>query len=197
VQIRIYHKMQKNSVNRSIKTIFLNFTRKVCSGAKMGQNWPYLAQNTCFLRFCAFGCVISESSIWIKFLLFDCGYFGIYGIFVRPLDKILHIQERPFIFESFLKISKNRQKSQIFKWPQNRRKMSYGGVRGCKMGLLGPKNPKIYISGRSRPNRPIYVIWYSAGIGRKIYFPDSVDPGDPFCTLERLHNSFCDDSELD
>ena len=48
VQIRIYQKMQKNSVDRSIKTIFLNFTRKVSSGAKMGQNWPYLAQNTCF-----------------------------------------------------------------------------------------------------------------------------------------------------
>ena len=104
--------MQKNSVNRSIKTIFLNFTRKVCSGAKMGQNWPYLAQNTCFLRFCAFGCVISESSIWIKFLLFDCGYFGIYGIFVRPLDKILHIRERPFIFES---ISKKIKKSKKMK----------------------------------------------------------------------------------
>ena len=38
VQIRIYQKMQKNSVDRSIETIFLNFTRKVSSGAKMGQN---------------------------------------------------------------------------------------------------------------------------------------------------------------
>ena len=53
-----------------------------------------------------------------------------------------------------------------------------------------------------RPNRPIYVIRYpadlagnSAGIGRKIYFSDSVDPGDPFCTLDHLHNSICDDFE--
>ena len=34
VQIRIYQKMQKNSVDRSIKTIFVNFTRKVSSGAE-------------------------------------------------------------------------------------------------------------------------------------------------------------------
>ena len=82
--------------------------------------------------------------------------------------------------------------------------MSYEDDRRCKMGLLGPKNPKIIFSGRSwpnfRPNRPILMIRYmadSAGIGRKILFSDSLDPGDPFCTLERLHNSFCDDSELD
>ena len=56
-------------------------------------------------------------------------------------------------------------------WPdfdkyQNRRKMSYEGVRGCKMGLLDPKNPKILFSGRSRPylrpNRPIFMIRYMA-----------------------------------
>ena len=85
--------------------------------------------------------------------------------------------------------------------------MSCVGVRRCKMGLLGPKNPKITFFGRYRPyfrpNRPIYVIPYladsagnSAGIGREIYFLDSVDLGDPFCTLGRFHNSFCDDFEL-
>ena len=50
-------------------------------------------------------------------------------------------------------------KSQIFKRPQNRRKMSYGGVWGCKMGLLGPKNPTIYFSDR-----------ISGRIGRYMWF---------------------------
>ena len=78
--------------------------------------------------------------------------------------------------------------------------MGYGDVWGCKMGLLSPQNPKnIYfpadpghISGRiGRYN------WFDIGTEiwpEKIFF-DSVDPGDPFCTLDRLHNSFCDDSE--
>ena len=75
--------------------------------------------------------------------------------------------------------------------------MSYEGDRGCKMGLLGPQNPKFLFSGRSRPDRPDIEsstladsAGNMAGIGRKIIF---LDPGDPFCTLTRLHNSFCGD----
>ena len=44
--------------------------------------------------------------------------------------------------------------------------------------------------------RPILMIRHLADpgrIGRKIKVLDSVDPGDPFCTLERLRNSFCGD----
>jgi len=35
-----------------------------------------------------------------------------------------------------------------------------------------------------------------AGIGQEIILLDSLDSGDPFCTLEHLHNSFCDDFEF-
>ena len=94
-----------------------------------------------------------------------------------------------------------------FQRDQNRRKMSFGSVWGCKKGLLGPKNPKILFYGRFRPNfrpyRPKFESWIladmagnSAGIGRKIYFLDSLAHEDPFCTLERLKNSFCGDCRL-
>jgi len=35
----------------------------------------------------------------------------------------------------------------------------------------------------------------SAGIGREIIFSDSLNPGDPFCTVKRVHISFCGDFE--
>ena len=91
---------------------------------------------------------------------------------------------------------------------QNRGKMSYGGIRGCKMHLLEPKNPKKKVSGRPGRFIPakiaIYHITYfgrsgrkTGRIGRKIYFLDSLAQGDHFCTLEHLHISFWGDSELD
>jgi hypothetical protein len=106
--------------------------------------------------------------------------------------------------QHFFEIAQNDQN---FIKNHRSRKMSYGGVRGCKMGLLGPKNPKILFPGRSRPyfrpNRPIFMIRYPAdsagnmaGSDWKIICLDSMDPADPFCTLEHLHNSFCDDFEV-
>ena len=82
---------------------------------------------------------------------------------------------------NFRKKSKISKTFKIFKLTQNRRKMRYGDVWGCKMGLRGSKNPKILFSGRSRPNfrpnRPWYMIAImadsagnSAGIGRKNIF---------------------------
>ena len=60
------------------------------------------------------------------------------------------------------------------------------------MGLLGPKNPKNEFPAESDDiDDSIY-----GRFGRKIIFLDSLDPGDPFCTLDHLHNSFCDDFEV-
>ena len=68
------------------------------------------------------------------------------------------------------------------------------------MGLLGPKNPKIIFPGRFRPIFMVRIMadmaGNLAGIGREITFLDSLDQGDPFCTLKRPHNSFCGDFEL-
>jgi hypothetical protein len=58
----------------------------------------------------------------------------------------------------------------IFDRAQNRRKMSYRGVRGCKMGLLGPQKPQIFFPGRFRPNQPILMILYLADSAGKYYF---------------------------
>ena len=82
--------------------------------------------------------------------------------------------------------------------------MSYEDDRGSKMGLLGPQNPKNIFSGRSRPNRPdiesrisAELAGNSAGIGRKIYFLDSLGPGDPFCTLKASITQFAASVSLD
>ena len=57
VQISIHHNVRKNTEDRAISKVFSYFDEKVPFGVIMSQNWPYLAQNTCFLRFCAFGCI--------------------------------------------------------------------------------------------------------------------------------------------
>ena len=57
---------------------------------------------------------------------------------------------------------------------------------GFDMGLRAQRIQKIYFPAG-------YRITY---IGRKIYFSDSMDPGDTFCILDHLHNSFCDDFEI-
>ena len=71
------------------------------------------------------------------------------------------------------------------------------------MGLRGPQKPKTSFLERFRSNiRPNIMIcescisWftagYSTGNASKKLFSDSVDLGDPFCTFERINNSFCD-----
>ena len=72
--------------------------------AKMGLNWLNLGQNTRYFDIPVELSVISEISVWKKSLFCESGYFDIYGIFVRPLDKKVHNQERPFNFESFFGI---------------------------------------------------------------------------------------------
>ena len=42
-----------------------------------------------------------------------------------------------------------------------------------------------------RPIRITYIGRFGRKFGQKIYCLDSLGPGDPFCTLKRLHNSFC------
>ena len=91
----------------------------------------------------------------------------------------------------------------IFNLLQNRPKISYEDVRGCKTGLPGPKKPKTMFSEWFRPTSRPNMNWpisadlsgVSTGINPKTLFPASLDPGDPFCTLARLHNLFCDDFE--
>ena len=85
------------------------------------------------------------------------------------LRSLIFLAKSYFREEIWHKKLKNRcflPKMQNFKSSQNGRKMRYGDVWGCKMGLLGPKNPKITVSGRSRPfirpDRPIYAISYLA-----------------------------------
>ena len=68
----------------------------------MGLNWPNLGQNTRYFDIPVELSVIFEISIWEKLLFCEAGYFVIYRMFVRPLDKKVHFQERPFNFKSIL-----------------------------------------------------------------------------------------------
>ena len=62
-----------------------------------------------------------------------------------------------FVYGDFWEFDPNFMKIKIltvFDRAQNRRKMSYGKVRKCKMVLLDPQNPKNIFPGRFRPNCP-------------------------------------------
>ena len=92
--------MRKNIADRVKLIIFQISYRKKPKNAIMGLNWANLGQNTRYFDFPVELSAISESSIWEKSFFRECGYFGIYGISIRPTQQIVHIRERPFIFES-------------------------------------------------------------------------------------------------
>ena len=90
--------MRKNIADRVKFIIFQIFYRKKPKNAIMGLNWANLGQNTRYFDFPVELSAISEISIWEKSFFRECGYFGIYGIFVRPLDKIVHNRYTTFYF---------------------------------------------------------------------------------------------------
>ena len=164
----------------------------------MSQNWPKKGQNTCFSRFCAFGCIpqkIYPIGIWF---FRECGYFVIYRIFTRPLDRPRQKYHPPF---NFLSIP-NSKKLYIFRGKMTNTQTCSESLQNqlwkrsrVQNGSPGSTESKKYIFRPIPAEIPAksagYWITYIGRIGRKIYFLDSVGPEDPFCTLKRLHNSFC------
>ena len=99
--------MQKNQVDLAGSKEFELFSKNNTFEAKTFQNRANMAQNTRFLRFCAYGCILQEiydSHYWSPR---QCGYFPNFGIFVRPLDQIRQIWSPPFIFLSMFKTQNN------------------------------------------------------------------------------------------
>ena len=79
--------MRKNIAHRVTIAFFEIFYRKEAKFAILGQNMAYLGQNTRYFDFPVEISVISEISIWQKLLFRECGYFGNFGFFIRPLEK--------------------------------------------------------------------------------------------------------------
>ena len=82
--------------------IFWNILPERGEICDFGPKYGYLGQNTRYFDFPVEISVKSEISICRKLLFRECGYFGNFGFFIRPLEKKVHIQERPIDFESIL-----------------------------------------------------------------------------------------------
>ena len=79
---------------------FRNFDVKVTQITNLGQKWANMAQNTRYSCFPVEISVMSEISHYGILLFRESGYFVIYRIFTRPLDKIVPDVPRPFNFLS-------------------------------------------------------------------------------------------------